>query len=109
MKSFLRGLAVVVLILNGPAAALGLLALFGGEPATRASILGAAVGVALFAGILWMLTEVCEKVGDISQVLDDDICEALEAGRLRADFHVASPESDSDGVRLGHAQSRSAS
>jgi hypothetical protein len=27
-----------------------------------------------------MLAEVCKTVGNISQVLDDDICEALEAG-----------------------------
>jgi len=80
VKSFLRSLATAVLFLSGLAAALGLLALFGGEPTLGASILGAAVGVALFAGILWMLTEVCQVVGNISQVLDDDICEALEAG-----------------------------
>jgi hypothetical protein len=80
MKSFLRGLAEAVLVLSGISAALGLLPLFGGEPAIGASILGAAIGVALFAGILWMLAEVCKTVGNISQVLDDDICEALEAG-----------------------------
>ena len=79
MESFLRRLAALALILGG-LAAVGLLALFGGEPATGASIIGAALGVALFAGILGMLTEVCKKLGSISQVLDDGICEAFGAG-----------------------------
>ena len=77
---FLRGFAEVVLTLSGLAAALGPFVLFGGEPSIGAAIFGAAVGVTLLAGILWMLTEVCQTVGNISQVLEDDICEALEAG-----------------------------
>jgi hypothetical protein len=77
---FLRGFAEAMLVLSGLVTVLGLFVLFGGETGTGAAILGAAVGVALYAGILWMLTEVCQTVGNISQVLDDDICEALEAG-----------------------------
>jgi len=76
---FLRGFAEVVLTLSGLAAASGVFVLFG-EPAIGSAIFGAAVGVTLLAGILWMLTQVCQTVGNISQVLEDDICEALEAG-----------------------------
>jgi hypothetical protein len=80
VEPFVRRLAALVIILGGLAAAVGLLALFAGEPATGASIIGAALGVALFAGILWMLAEVCKMLGNISQVLDDDICGAFGAG-----------------------------
>jgi hypothetical protein len=104
MKSFLRGLAEAVLTLSGLAAASGLFALFAGEPAIGASILGAAVGVALFAGILWMLTEVCKTVGDISQVLDDDICEALEAGLTVGFVTRSSPVSASRAGSIREAQ-----
>jgi hypothetical protein len=94
MKSFLRGLAATVLIVDALAVVVGLLALFGGAPSTGGSILAAAIGGALFAGVLWVLTEVCKKLEDISQVLDEDICEALEAVRdsaVNPDFGRATP------------------
>jgi hypothetical protein len=78
-----RGFFSVFSIVLFALGALSLLLGFSDLPSDRGIfMIGSAIGVMIAAGILRMLTEIAGKLADISQVLDDDIAEALQGSNI---------------------------
>jgi len=70
----LRVLSVIVMIMAG-------ITCFTGLHDGNFTLAGVATCALLAGGILFMLTILADKLKDISQVLDDDVCELLEKQR----------------------------
>lgn len=70
MRTTLKVIASIVIVLSGVIAVIGLFALFADSReamGTNAAVIGAALSVLMFAGILWMLTEISEHIGSLRE------------------------------------------